>query len=173
MDRIGIWNYILDVEDRYAYNLRFKDTPVCDFKYVINLVSLKIACHGLNEEIRFWPSLSKEIKTWGFQKCKVHCCNFKGFKVTSLQSSACLGFEPRPPAWVTREQFVTHAGGPGSSPSVAKLWRLVTLKSLKLQQCTLHFWKPPVFIFLDKRDQEHSCIFSLWYAIGNTLRFTS
>ena len=36
-------------------------------------------------------------KTGGFQKCKVHGCNFKGFKVTSLQSSASLGFEPGPP----------------------------------------------------------------------------
>ena len=83
-----------------------------------------------------WSLLSKKIKTGGFQKCKVHCYNFEDFKVTSHQSLATPGFEPTPPAWV---------------------------KSLKLQQCTLHFWKPPVFIFLDKRDQEHSCIFSLWY----------
>ena len=68
---------------------------------------------------------------------------------------------------------MTHSGGVGQNPGVAKLWRLVTLKSLKLQQCTLHFWKPQVFIFLDKRDQEHSCIFSLWNAIAITPRFTS
>ena len=69
--------------------------------YDINLVSFKIAYHGLNEEIRSWPFLSKQIKTGGFRKCKVHCCNFKGFKVTSLQSLACLGFEPGPSEWVT------------------------------------------------------------------------
>ena len=119
-----------------------------------------------------WPLLSKKKKIRCFQKCKVHCCNFKGVKVTSLRSLATPEFEPTPPAWVKREPFVTHTGGVGANPRVAKLWRLVTLKSLKLQQCTLYFWKPPVFIFLDKRDQERSCIFSLWYTIANTLRFT-
>ena len=32
-----------------------------------------------------------------FPECKVHCCNFKGFKVISPQSLARLGFEPEPP----------------------------------------------------------------------------
>ena len=49
---------------------------------------------------------------------------------------------------------LTHAGGPGSKPGVPQLWRLVTLKPLKLQQCTLHFWKPLIFFYLDKRGQE-------------------
>ena len=66
--------------------------------YDVNLVSFKIAYHGLNEEIHSSPFLSKQIKTGGFRKCEVHCCNFKGFKVTSLQISAWPGFEPRPPA---------------------------------------------------------------------------
>ena len=55
---------------------------------------------------------------------------------------------------------LTHAGGPGSNPGVSKLGRLVTLKPFKLQQCTLHFQKPLVFVYLDKRGKEHSCIFS-------------
>ena len=142
-------------------------------RYEVNLRVFAIAYHSLKMQLRSWSLLSKKIKTGGFQKCKVHCCNFKDFKVTSLQSLATPGFEPTPPVWVKREPFVTHAGGVGSNPGVAKVWRLVTLKFLKLQQCTLHFWKPPVFIFLDKGDQEHSCIFSLWYAIANTRRFTS
>ena len=37
----------------------------------------------------------------------------------------------------------------------------VTLKPLKLQQCTLHFWKPPVFFYMDKRGQEFSCMIRL------------
>ena len=37
---------------------------------------------------------------------------------------------------------LTHAGGLGSNPGQAELWRLVTLKPLKLKLCTLHFWKP-------------------------------
>ena len=141
-------------------------------RYEVNLRVFAIAYHSLKMQLRSWSFLSIKIKIGGFQKCKVHCCNFKDFKVTSLQSLATPGFEPTPPAWVTNGSRLTHAGGMGSNPAVAKLWRLVTLKSLKLQQCTLHFWKPPVFIFLDKRDQERSCIFSLWYAITNTLRFT-
>ena len=54
---------------------------------------------------------------------------------------------------------LTHAGGLGSKPVVPELWRLVILKPLKLQQCTLHFWKPLIFFYLDKRGQEHSCMF--------------
>ena len=30
----------------------------------------------------------------GFRKCKVHFCNFKGFKVISLLTSASLGPAP-------------------------------------------------------------------------------
>ena len=37
--------------------------------------------------------------------------------------------------------------------------------TLKVQQCTLHFRKPPVFISLDKEGQEHIYSFSSWYAI--------
>ena len=113
--------------------------------YDINLVSFKIAYHELNEEIRSWPFLSKQIKIRGFWKCKVHCCNFKGFKVTSLQSSAWnlnLGL-PRESLNIEK---MAHTGGSGSNPSQAELWRLVILKPLQLQQCTLHFQKPPVFI---------------------------
>ena len=56
---------------------------------------------------------------------------------------------------------LTHAGGVGSNPGVPELWRLVPLKPLKLQQCTLHFGKPLIFFYMDKRGQEHSCMFSL------------
>ena len=62
---------------------------------------------------------------------------------------------------------LTHAGGPGSNPGQANLWRLVTLKPLKVQQYTSHFRKPLIFFFLDKRGQQRSCMFSLWYAIMN------
>ena len=68
---------------------------------------------------------------------------------------------------------LTHAGGPGSNSGQIKLWRLVTLKPLKLQQSILHFRKLLIFFCLVKRGQERSCIFSPWYAIVNTHRFTS
>ena len=43
-----------------------------------------------------------------------------------------------------------HLGGPGSNPGVSQILRLVTLKPLKLHQCTLYFQKPPVFVFLTR-----------------------
>ena len=108
-------------------------------RYEVNLGVIGIAFHRLKMQLRSWSLLSKKIKTGGFQKCKVHCCNFKDYKVTSLQSLATPGFEPGPPSWVTNGSRLTHTGGVGLNPRVAKLWRFVTLKSLKLQQCTLHF----------------------------------
>ena len=54
---------------------------------------------------------------------------------------------------------VTHEVGPGSNPGVPQLWRLVTLKPSKLQQCTLHFWTPLIFFNYDKRGQERSYMF--------------
>ena len=68
---------------------------------------------------------------------------------------------------------MAHRGVLGSNPGWVELWRFVTLKPLKLQQYILHFWKPLIFFYLDKRSQERSCMFSLWYAIVNTYRFTS
>ena len=44
---------------------------------------------------------------------------------------------------------------------------------IKHNECTLHFWKLLIFFYLDKRGQELSCMFSLWYAIGNTHSLTS
>ena len=43
---------------------------------------------------------------------------------------------------------LTHMGGPSSKPRFPQLWRHVTLKSLNLHQCVLHFQKPPVFSYL-------------------------
>ena len=41
-----------------------------------------------------------------------------------------------------------------------QLWQAVILKPLKLGECILHFWKPPIFINLVPTDQGHSCILS-------------
>ena len=67
---------------------------------------------------------------------------------------------------------LTHAGGPGSNPGQAKLWRLVTLKPLKLQQCTLHFRKPLIFFYLDKRGQGHSYVLNTQKAFVKIPGFT-
>ena len=99
--------------------------------YDINLVSFMIAYHGLNEEIRSWPFLSKQIKTGGFRKCKVHCCNFKGFKVTSLQSSAWPGFEPGPPAWVNFPMLSDSRGRPGFKSRPGRTLKTCNFEALK------------------------------------------
>ena len=67
---------------------------------------------------------------------------------------------------------LTHAGGPGSNPGVPQLWRLVTLKPLKLQQCTLHFWKPLIFFYLDKRGQGLSYVLNTQKAFVKIPGFT-
>ena len=40
-----------------------------------------------------------------------------------------------------------------------QLWQAVVLKPLKLGECILYFWKPPIFINLVPAGQGHS---SLW-----------
>ena len=67
---------------------------------------------------------------------------------------------------------MTHVGGPGSNPGLPQLWRLVTLKPLKLQQCTLHFWKPPIFFYLDKRGQGLSYVLNTQKAFVKIPGFT-
>ena len=116
-----------------------------------------IAYHRLNIQLCSWPLLSKQKKIRGFRKWKVHCCNFKGFKVTNLKVWLLRDSNPRPPHEPLVIGKLAHAGVPGSNPGEAQLWRLVTLK---LQQCTLHFWKPLIFFCLDKRGQGHSYFLS-------------
>ena len=68
---------------------------------------------------------------------------------------------------------LTHAGGPGSNPGVPQLWRPITLKPLKLQQCTLHFWKPLIFFSLGKKGQGHSYVLNTQKASLKIPVFTS
>ena len=78
--------------------------------------------HSHHSHHLVYCSLDRESVACG-QKCKVHCCNFKGFKVTNLQSSAWLGFEPTPSAWVTQHRETDSRGRPGF-----KSWPGQTLK---------------------------------------------
>ena len=75
----------------------------------------------------------------GFRKCKVHCCNFKGFKVTGLQSSAWPGFEPR---------------GPGSNPGQAKLLRFFNFEALEVTAMYFTFSETSnLFLFGQERSR--------------------
>ena len=136
--------------------------------YEVNLWVFMTAYHGLNIQLHSWPLLSKQKKIRGSQICKAHCCNFKGFKVRPGRD-----LNPGLPLESLNIGKLTHAGGLGLNTSQAELWRLQTLKPLKLQQYTLHFWKPLISFYFEYRDQERRCLFSLWYTIVNTHRFTS
>ena len=57
----------------------------------------------------------------------------------------------------------------GLNPVIAKLCRQVTLKPFKLQQYTLHFWKPQVFFYLEKKGQKRICSYRPLLLIGMTL----
>ena len=39
-----------------------------------------------------------------------------------------------------------------------QLWQAVILKPFKLEECILHFWKPPIFINLVLAGQDHTYI---------------
>ena len=67
---------------------------------------------------------------------------------------------------------MTHGGDLGSNPGLPQLWRLVTLKPLKLQQCTLHFWKPLIFFYLGKRGQGQSYVLNTQKAFVKIPGFT-
>ena len=54
-----------------------------------------------------------------------------------------------------------------------QLWQAVILKPIKLKECTLHFWKPPIFINLDVTDHSHSCILNTRKSFVNDPGFIS
>ena len=66
---------------------------------------------------------------------------------------------------------MAHAGVPCSNPGEAKVWRLVTLKPFKIQRCSLHFWKIPIFISMDTTCQISSCNLNSWKSLPNIARF--
>ena len=68
---------------------------------------------------------------------------------------------PGPPHELLNIGKLAHVGVPGSNPGEPELKRLVTLKPLKLQQCTLHFQKPPISLYLDFEGQNHCSMFSI------------
>ena len=63
-------------------------------------------------ELQPLQTYNNQIKMRGLQKCKVHYCNYKGFKVTSLLSSASPGFEPGTPALASFPMLSGSRWGP-------------------------------------------------------------
>ena len=121
-----IINFVFEIS---MYELHIGPSKTTRFViYDMKPPTFTIAYHRLNIQLCSWPLLSKQKKIRGFQKCKVHCCNFKGFKVTSLQSSAWLGFEPGPLAWVNFSMLSDSSGRPGF-----KSWPGGTLKTCNFE----------------------------------------
>ena len=52
-----------------------------------------------------------------------------------------------------------------------QLWQAVILKLFKLEECTLLFWKPPIFINLVPEGQGYSCMFNTWKSVLKMDRF--
>ena len=52
-----------------------------------------------------------------------------------------------------------------------QLWQAVTLKPFKLEECTLHFRNPPIFINLFPAGQSHSCVLNTWKSVLKMDRF--
>ena len=52
-----------------------------------------------------------------------------------------------------------------------QLWQAVVLKPFKLEECILHFWKPPIFINLVLADQGYSCVLNTWKSVLKMDRF--
>ena len=52
-----------------------------------------------------------------------------------------------------------------------KLWKAVVLKPFKLEECIVHFWKPPIFINLVTAGQDHTYILNTQKAFLKIVSF--
>ena len=141
---IGIWNCPYFGWDPLFYFWLGSISPretcaVQGPRYEVNLRVFAIAYHRLKMQLRSWSLLSKKIKTGGFQNCKVHCCNFKDFKVTSLQSLVTPWFEPRPPAWVAYHREIDSRGRPGLKSLPSRTLKTFNFEVLEVTAMYLTF----------------------------------
>ena len=127
----------------------------------VNLWIFTIAYHRLNIQLHFYLSCPNRKRLEVSKNVKYIAVTSRASKLQVFKVRPGRDLNPGLPRESLNIGKLTHAGGPGSNPGVPQLWRPVTLKPLKLQQCTLHFWKPLIFFYLDKRGQEHSFMFSL------------
>ena len=89
-----------------------------------------------------WPAETKLMKIRGFQKCKIHSCSLQGFRITASQSWFIFRWNQDSipgskiaMAWASQVQIPAKA-------DLHQLWQAVILK---VEECILHFWKPPIF----------------------------
>jgi len=100
------------------------------------------------------------MKIGGFQKCKLHASSLKGLEITACQSwckFALAGIRTRD---LTKIMFnlvsVRSLVQILAGANLHQLWQAVILKPFKLEECILHFWKPPIFINLVLAVQDHT-----------------
>ena len=137
--------------------------------------------HVFKTQLWPWPARTKIMKIRGFQKCKIHSCSLKGFKITACQSW-CI-FQARA-SWLLLDAGISNCYTgrlPGSSNLKCPRPAVVNLrgpekytnfdKPFKLQECILHFWKPLIFIIFVLAGQDHSCVLNTWKSFLNIARF--
>ena len=54
-----------------------------------------------------------------------------------------------------------------------QLWQALILTPFELGKCILHYWKAPVFNYLDAAVQGHTCVLDNWKPFVNDPRFIS
>ena len=119
------------------------------------------------------------MKIGAFQKCKVHSSSLKGFRITACQSWWNLHKWPLLDAGILNCYCYTAVSSSNSKcPRQAvvtcklhQLWQAVILKPFKLEECILHFWKPPIFINLVVAAQGYSYILNTLKSFPKMDRF--
>ena len=131
-----------------------------------------IPYHKLNILLRSWSLLSRPKILEVSKNVKYIAVTSRASKLQIFKVWPGWDLNPGLPGKSHNIGTLTHGGGPCSNPGQGELWRFVPLKPLKLQQCTLHFWKPLIFFYLDKRVQGHSYVFNTQKAFVNIPGFT-
>ena len=121
-----------------------------------------------------WPAATNLMKIRGFQKCKVHSLSLRGFRIIACQSwcnPAWPGFVPRTLHRLRILVFTRFWIRILARPDLHQLWQAVILKPLRVEECTLRFWKSLIFINLVAAGQDHSCVLNDWKSFLNIACF--
>ena len=125
-----------------------------------------IAAFWILFKMQLWPWLvgTTLMKIGDFQKCKIHSCSLRGFRITACQSWCNSQKVNKSIVFIGGAVFIWKYAIKKKNlifeniKDMYQLWQAVILKPLKLGECILHFWKPPIFINLVPTDQGHGCI---------------
>ena len=120
--------------------------------YVIKPSYFRLLFCSLIMQLNSWPLLSIKKKTGGFQNVKYIAVPSRGSKLQVFKVRPSRDLNPGLPRESLNIGIFTHAGDPGSNPGQAELWRLLTLKPLKLLWMYFIFWENSnLFLFGQQR----------------------